>query len=220
MVPRNDIMGIDVDDDWDDIVRDLVTNQHTRLPLFRSGIDDLIGIIHLRRVLGLLLQDELNKDSLLNLAREPYFIPEGTPLNRQLVAFQKAKRRIGFVVDEYGDIMGLVTLEDILEEIVGEFTTDPSMHTRHIHMEADGSYLADGAATIRHLNRSMGWKLPASGPRTLNGLVVEHCEEIPPPGTVVEMSGYKLEISEILGNMVKTVRIRPPAASKKKPKGS
>lgn len=210
MVPRNEIMGIDLDDDWEQIMQVLVTNQHTRLPLYRGSIDDLIGIIHLRRVLSLLSQDELNKNSLLELAREPYYIPEGTPLNRQLVSFQKRKRRIGFVVDEYGDILGLVTLEDILEEVVGEFTTDPSMRTRHVHMDGDNRYLADGSATVRHLNKAMGWQLPSKGPRTLNGLIVEYFEDIPKPGTLITLNDYSLEIAEIQGNVVKTVRIQPP----------
>ena len=220
MVPRNEIMGIDLDDDWEKIMQVLVTNQHTRLPLYRGGIDDLVGIVHLRRVLSVFTEGNLNQNTLLELAREPYYIPEGTPLNQQLVNFQKLKRRIGFVVDEYGDILGLVTLEDILEEIIGEFTTDPSMRTRHVHMDGDNHYLADGSATIRHLNKAMGWRLPSRGPKTLNGLIVEHFEDIPKVGTLINLDGYVLEIAELQANVVKTVRIQPPAKAGKKKKKS
>lgn len=209
MVPRSEITGIDLEDDWPNILLKLTHNEHTRLPLYVGSIDELQGIVHLRRVLSLMTDNTLTKDTLLQLAREPYFIPEGTPLNRQLVNFQKEARRIAFVVDEYGDIQGLVTLEDILEEVVGEFTTDPATSSRHVYMDGD-SYLASGSSTIRTLNKSMGWKLPSDGPKTLNGLIMEQLEDIPKAGAKLKLKGYSLEISEIKDNRVKTVRIRPP----------
>lgn len=215
MVPRNDIMGIDLSQDWSDILGELVRNEHTRLPLYDGSMDDLKGMVHLRRVLSLFAEDNLTKETLLALAREPYFVPEGTPLNQQLMNFQNQKRRIGFVVDEYGDIQGLVTLEDILEEIVGEFTTDPATRVKNVHMDADDAYLVDGAVTIRTLNRAMGWRLPVDGPKTVNGLIVEHLETIPQPGTSFKLGKYTLEIAQTRSNAVKTVRIKPPAKKKK-----
>lgn len=210
MVPRNEIVGIDVNQDWDAILGQLVHNQHTRLPIFDGSVDGLRGIVHLRRVLALQADGNLSKDSLLALAREPYFVPENTPLNQQLLNFQNQRRRIGFVVDEYGDIQGLVTLEDILEEIVGEFTTDPATRVKKVFLDSDDSYLVDGAVTLRALNRAMGWKLPLDGPKTVNGLVVEHLEAIPEAGTSLKIEGYTFEIAQTRANVVKTVRLRPP----------
>lgn len=212
MVPRNEIMGIDIEDDWDTILAMLSRNQHTRLPLYRGSIDELVGIVHLRRALGLLADNRLNKDTLLGLAREPYFVPENTALNQQLVNFQKRKRRVGFVVDEYGDIQGLVTLEDILEEIVGEFTSEPAARTKEVARQPDGSYLVEGSINIRSLNKSMQWSLPQSdtGPKTLNGLILEHLENIPETGTGLRIGNYRFEIADTNANAVKTVRIIPP----------
>lgn len=181
MIPRNEIFGIDISEPWDKVRDNIISSQHTRLPVFNGSIDDLRGVIHLRRVVRLVVEDHFNIQELLKLAREPYFIPEGTPLNHQLLNFQDQKRRIGFVVDEYGDIQGLVTLEDILEEVVGEFTTDPATRIKNVYLDADGSVLVHGSVTIRNLNRSLGWKLPTGGPKTLNGLVMEQLEEIPKP---------------------------------------
>ncbi len=218
MVPRNEIMGIDLSDDWDTIMTSLTASEHTRLPLFDGSIDELRGLIHLRSVLAKIAAGELDADALAALAHPPYFIPEGTPLNRQLLNFQNQKRRIGFVVDEYGDIQGLVTLEDILEEIVGEFTTDPADRFKHVYMDTDTSYLVDGGVNIRTLNRSMGWRLPTAGPKTLNGMILEYLESIPQPETRLEISGYQLEIAETRANAVKTVRIWPPATAKNQSK--
>ena len=216
MVPRNEIVGIDLEDSEDEILAALRSSQHTRLPLFEGSIDELRGIVHLRNVLGMAPDDgPLDKQRLKAIAREPYFIPEGTPLNQQLLNFQNQKRRIGFVVDEYGDIQGLVTLEDILEEIVGEFTTDPATRIRNVFLDEDGSYLVDGTVTVRSLNRTMGWKLPTSGPRTLNGLILETLEYIPTPGTSLTLKNYLLEITKTQANAVKTVRIRPPEKAAK-----
>ncbi|MBR9814671.1 HlyC/CorC family transporter [bacterium] len=211
MVPRNEIVGIDLEDREDTILHALRNSQHTRLPVFEGAIDELHGIVHLRRLIDLTAEHApLDKDKLRELAREPYFIPEGTPLNQQLLNFQNQKRRIGFVVDEYGDIQGLVTLEDILEEIVGEFTTDPATRMRNVFLDADGSYLVDGTANVRTLNRTMGWKLPTNGPRTLNGLILEALEYIPTPGTELQLNQYALEVTKTQANAVKTVRVRPP----------
>jgi Mg2+/Co2+ transporter CorB len=212
MVPRNEIVGIDISEPWDEVREKIVNSQHTRLPVFDGSIDDLRGVVHLRRVVRLITEGQFNAESLLKLVREPYFIPEGTPLNHQLLNFQDQKRRIGFVVDEYGDIQGLVTLEDILEEVVGEFTTDPATRVKNVYMDADGSVLVHGSVTIRSLNRSLGWKLPTSGPKTLNGLVVEQLEDIPKPGRSLQVGDYRIEITETRENAVKLARIRPPAA--------
>ncbi len=215
MVPRNEIVGIDISRDWDDILKQLVHNQHTRLPIFDGSIDELRGIVHMRRVLALISDDRLDTASLMTLAREPYFVPEGTPLNQQLLNFQNQRRRIGFVVDEYGDIQGLVTLEDILEEIVGEFTTDPATRVKNVYMDADDSYLVDGTVNVRSLNRAMGWKLPLDGPKTVNGLITEQLETIPQAGTKLKIGKYGLEIAQTRANLVKTVRIRPPVKKRK-----
>jgi Mg2+/Co2+ transporter CorB len=147
-------------------------------------------------------------------AREAYFVPSGTALNTQLLNFQRSKRRLAFVVDEYGDIQGLVTIEDILEEIVGEFTTDPAtMMHKDVHADSDGSFVANASATIRALNRSMRWNLPTDGPKTLNGLIVEFLETIPEPGTTLKLANYMLEVLQTGHNAIKTVRIRPPEIS-------
>jgi Mg2+/Co2+ transporter CorB len=208
MVPRTEIVGIDVSHDWDKVLQSLINNEHTRLPVFDGGIDELRGIVHLRRVLGEYAANKLTKESLLKLAREPYYVPAGTPLNQQLVNFQHQKRRIGFVVDEYGDLLGLITLEDILEEIVGDFTSDPLTRLRNVTRNADGSFTVDGTVAVRMLNRATGWKLPTSGPKTLNGLIVEYLEDIPQPGTTVRLGPYALEIAQMEDNVVRTVRIR------------
>jgi Mg2+/Co2+ transporter CorB len=213
MVPRNEIVGIDIDDDWDRIMEQLRQSQHTRLPVYQGEIDRIIGLLHMKQVVHELARGHLDPDTLTAAAqaREPYFVPSGTTLNMQLLNFQRNKRRMAFVVDEYGDIQGLVTIEDILEEIVGEFTTDPAtMMHKDVHAEADGSYVASASATIRALNRSMRWNLPTDGPKTLNGLIVEFLETIPEPGTTLKMSDYMLEVLQTGDNAIKTVRIRPP----------
>ncbi len=215
MVPRNEIVGIDMAQDWAAILAQLVHNQHTRLPLYDGSIDDLRGIVHLRRVLALQADNNLTKENMLALAKEPYFVPENTPLTQQLLNFQTQRRRIGFVVDEYGDLQGLVTLEDILEEIVGEFTTDPATRLKNVRQQPDGSYLVDGTASVRSLNRAMGWTLPTDGPKTINGVVLEHLETIPQAGVSMKLAGYAIEITATQANVVKTVTVRPlPAAAR------
>ncbi|HET7921756.1 MAG TPA: HlyC/CorC family transporter [Gammaproteobacteria bacterium] len=209
MVPRNEIIGIDIADDMDSILTQLRTSQHTRLPVYEGGIDQVIGFLHARQALHLVSHSEPNRDMLREALKEPYFVPEGTSLQQQLLNFQSAKRRIGLVVDEYGDILGLVTLEDILEEIVGEFTSDPAAQHPDLYKDADGSYLVNGSATVRSLNRALNWRLPSGGPRTLNGLILEYLESIPQPGTSLRLAGHPMEIVQTTGSSVKTVRIRP-----------
>jgi len=214
MVPRTEIVGIDVDDAWDDVLEQLRQSQHTRLPVYEGDIDRIIGVLHMKRVVHELARGRLDRKALIEAAsaRDAYFVPSGTTLNTQLLNFQRDKRRMAFVVDEYGDIQGLVTLEDILEEIVGEFTTDPAtMMHKDVHREADGSYVANAAATIRALNRALRWHLPMDGPRTLNGLIVEYLETIPEPGTTLKLADYMLEVLQTGDNAIKTVRIRPPS---------
>ncbi len=201
MVPRSEIIGIDLEDDWHETLK-LITNlSYTRIPIFTGNIDNLVGIAQMRKILPLLLNDDFSPETLVDLTREGYFIPEGTPLTTQLINFRKNRRRIGFVVDEYGDIQGLVTIEDILEEIVGEFTSDPSALHQDFYQDADGSYLIDGTTHIRDINRNLGMQLPSGGPRTLNGLILEHMEFIPEAGTSLKINGYPIEIMQVKNNM-------------------
>jgi Mg2+/Co2+ transporter CorB len=211
MIPRNEIANIDLNDDWDTILDTLRSTPHTRLPVCEGNLDNIIGVLHMKKVAHALAHGDLTRDLLRELAqeREGYFVPEGTALNVQLLNFQRDRRRIALVVDEYGDLQGLVTLEDILEEIVGEFTSDPATMSKDVHQEADGSYVVSGAITIRILNRTLGWDLPMDGPRTLNGLILEYLETIPVPGTSLRMGELAIEILQTAGNSVKTARIRP-----------
>jgi len=210
MIPRNELAGIDINDEWKDIVRQLANTQHSRILLYRDSIDDALGFLHTRDVMRLVLKDQLTKATLLRSVNDIYFIPEGTPLNTQLVKFQNSKERIGLVVDEYGDIQGLVTLEDILEEVVGEFTTHiAEQNSEEIQPQPDGSFLVDGSINLRDLNREMQLNFPTDGPKTLNGLVLEYLEEIPQANLSLKLLGYPLEIVEVQDNMIKSVRIFP-----------
>jgi len=209
MIPRNELVGIDMHDEWDDILKQLTNSQHTRMPVFDTDINNVLGMIHVRNTLQLLTQKETSKEDLKRWIHPAYFVPEGTPLNKQLLHFQQEKRRSGLVVDEYGDVQGLVTLEDILEEIVGEFTTDPATHIKEVHRQKDGTFLVDGSASIRELNRVMQWELPTNGPKTFSGLITEHMESIPEPGTSLMLAGYPVEIVQTKDNMVKTAQINP-----------
>jgi Mg2+/Co2+ transporter CorB len=206
MVPHNEIVGVDLDKTDEEIEKIISDSQHTRLPVYRDNIDQVVGILHLR-TLANLAPRALAKDSLQQLLEEPYFVPEGTPLSRQLVQFQRRRERIALVVDEYGDIQGIVTLEDILEEIVGEFTTDPADEGSDVVSEGSDFFLVDATANIRELNRSQDWELPTDGPKTLNGLIVELLETIPAPGTRLEVNGYPIEIVETDDNRVRTARV-------------
>jgi Mg2+/Co2+ transporter CorB len=208
MIPRNEITGIDLNDDWNDIVHQITHSQRTRVPVFHDSIDNTIGVLHLRKVLNLFSRDELNMKTLKGLIAPAYFIPAGTSLTRQLLNFQDNRRRSGLVVDEYGSIQGLVTLEDILEEIVGQFTTDSPTRNLGIHQQEDGTYLIDGNTHIRDINRALGWKLPSKGPKTLNGLILEHMEIIPHTGTSLMIDGYTIEILRVSNNAVQTARMQ------------
>jgi Mg2+/Co2+ transporter CorB len=207
MVPHNEIVGVDLDDDIEDIAELIRNSEHTRLPVFRDTIDNVLGILHLRRLANIFTQLEFTKEDLEGLLEAPYFVPEGTPLSTQLLQFQKGRRRFALVVDEYGDIQGIATLEDILEEIVGEFTTDPAAGDVDIVAETDQSWLIQGVVNLRELNKSMGWHLPTDGPKTLNGLIVEFLETIPESGTGLKIAGYPIEIIETRGNRVQLARI-------------
>ncbi|MEW6993234.1 HlyC/CorC family transporter [Colwelliaceae bacterium MEBiC 14330] len=210
MIPRSELIGIDVNDEWKKIQKQLTQANHTRVLLYRDSIDDVVGYIHARDALKLLSKNQFTKATLLRAVRELYFIPEGTPLNIQLVKFQHAKERLGLVVDEYGDIQGLVTLEDILEEIVGDFTTTMTPTTSdEVNLQPDGSYLVDGSASIRDINKEMSWQLPTDGPKTLNGLIIEYLEEIPQNNISLRIAGYPVEIIDVADNMIKTVRVMP-----------
>ncbi len=215
MVPRNEVSGIDITDDWDQILEQLRQTQHTRMPLYEGELDQLVGLLHMKNVARELARGKLTRELLIEIARarEAYFVPAGTTLNTQLQNFQRNRRRLAFVVDEYGDVQGIVTLEDILEEIVGEFTTDTAtqMH-KDVHREADGSYVVNATATIRALNRAMHWKLPTDGPKTLNGLVIEHLQAIPEAGTALRIGDYAIEVMQTSDNVAKTVRLREIAA--------
>lgn len=214
MVPRNEIAGVDIEDDWDDVTNQLINSQYTKIPVYRTNIDNVIGFLHLRKVSRLLQQGDFTPEDLQKVMSEVYFIPEATPLNKQLLNFQREKNRIGLAVDEYGDIQGLVTLEDILEEIVGEFTTDPANLSKDIHPQEDGSYLVDGSTNVREMNRLLKWQLPTDGPKTLNGLILEYMETIPEPGTSLLLDGYPAEIIQIKDNTVKTIKICPRLETK------
>jgi Mg2+/Co2+ transporter CorB len=207
MVPHNEIVGIDLDDDIEDIAKLIQHCEHTRLPVYRDNIDNVVGLLHLRRLANLASQPGFNKNDLEGLLFEPYFVPEGTPLSTQLVQFQKGRQRFALVVDEYGDIQGIVTLEDILEEIVGEFTTDPAAEDEDIIKESDNTFLVNGTANIREMNRVMNWNLPTDGAKTLNGLILEHLETIPESGTGLKVEGYPIEIIETRENRVQLARI-------------
>lgn len=207
MVPHNEVIGIDLEDDIEEIAKMIQHCEHTRLPVYRDNIDNVTGLLHLRRLANLASQSGFTKSDLEELLVEPYFVPEGTPLSTQLVQFQKARQRFALVVDEYGDIQGIVTLEDILEEIVGEFTTDPAADDEDIVRESDQSYLVNGTANIREMNRIMNWNLPTNGAKTLNGLILEYLETIPESGTGLKVEGYPIEIIETRENRVQLARI-------------
>ncbi len=209
MVPKNEVVGIDIENDIHHIINEIKSSQHTRLPIYRGDINNIIGIIHSRNFSRFLTGEELNKAALLQHCREPYFVPEGTQLNTQLIQFQKEKRRIAIVVDEYGDVQGIVTLEDILEEIVGEFTTDFSANSPDIIKQQDGSYLIDGTANVRAVNKALKWNLPVDGAKTINGLITDHLQTIPEQNICVKLHDRKMEIRLVKDNIIKIVRALP-----------
>ncbi len=215
MVPRNEVVGIDIQSDWDEIVDLLARTPHTRLPLYDGDLEKVIGVVHMKRVANELATGRLTKERLREVAtqRDALFVPDGTTLQAQLIAFRKLKRRIAFVVDEYGDVLGLATLEDILEEIVGEFTTQPGALNRDVMPQPDGSFMVAGGAAVRSVNRALGWDLPTDGPRTMSGLIVEYLEAIPEPGTSLMLGEHMVEILQIADNTVRTVRVWPAQAA-------
>lgn len=211
MVPRSEITGIDINDDWKSISRQLTHSPHGRIVLYRDQIDEVVGMLRLRESYRLMLEkNEFTKETLLRAADEIYFIPEATPLNSQLLKFQRNKERIGLVVDEYGDIQGLITLEDILEEIVGEFTTSmaPTL-AEEITPQPDGSFMIEGSANIRDINKGLKWDLPTDGPRTLNGLILEHLEEIPETEISLEIEQHNMKIIAVEENKINLVKVFP-----------
>ncbi|MDE2220652.1 MAG: DUF21 domain-containing protein, partial [Gammaproteobacteria bacterium] len=212
MIPRQDIAGIDISSDWEDVLERLRQTPHTRLPVYDGELDNLIGILHMKRTAQEFARATLTRERLIELAqaREPYFVPEGTSLMHQLAQFQRNRRRHAFVVNEYGDIEGMVTLEDLLEEIVGEFTTDPAtVGHKDVHRDASGAWLVNASATIRALNRALGWQLPDLGPKTLNGLLLEKFENIPQAGTSLRIGALEFEVLQTADNSIRTVRVRP-----------
>ncbi|MFA5961002.1 MAG: HlyC/CorC family transporter [Tatlockia sp.] len=207
MVPKSDIVGIDLNEPWREILDQLETAQHTRLPLYRDSIDNLVGFVHVRNILNLALEKRLDMENLLKITDAPYFVPEATPLNVQILNFRKTKKRSCFVVDEYGDLLGLVTLEDILEEVVGEFTTDIADLSKDIVQLDDGAVIVDASITLRHLYRLLGWQLPLIGPRTLSGLIIEYLGYIPPAVCCLQIDNFQFEILKIADNTIKTVKM-------------
>lgn len=205
MTPRNEIVGIDLEGSIEDIIAQIKTSPHTRLPVYKTSIDRIIGFIHLRKILVLLNQEDFDKQTIINSLDKPSFIPESTPVHNQMHRFKHEKIRIGLVVDEYGDVQGLVTLDDLLQEIVGELITDDAA----VRAQSDGSYLVDANITIRELNRINQWSLPTEGPKTLNGLIIEFMETIPEAGTSIRLHEYLLEIIKRDENSVKLVKFLP-----------
>ncbi|WP_262964484.1 HlyC/CorC family transporter [Methylobacter psychrophilus] len=205
MTPRNEIVGIDLEDSIEDIITQIKSSPHTQLAVYKKSIDRVVGFLHLRKVLLLVNQDDFDKQAIINLLIKPSFIPESTPVHAQMLRFKSEKIRIGLVVDEYGDVQGLVTLDDLLQEIVGELITDDVTARK----QSDGSYLVDASITVRELNRVMQWTLPTEGPKTLNGLILEFMETIPQSGTSIKLHGHPLEIIKRDEHSVKLVKFVP-----------
>jgi len=208
MIPRNEIEGLNINTSLIEIIKQLSFCANTRLPIYEDSLDNIIGILHVRKALHLLAEDNLTKETLNNIIKQAYFIPENIPLNTQLIQFQRHRRRTGLVVDEYGELAGLITLEDIFREIVGEFTVDLLNEDKDIHPQEDGSYLINGSANIREINRNNHWHLPTIGPKTINGLIIEYLESIPEPGVSLRIEDYIIEIVQTADNTIKTVRIQ------------
>jgi Mg2+/Co2+ transporter CorB len=213
MVPRQEIVGLDLDRSWEHNLTVIQTSPHDRLPVYREYIDTIIGVTRIRDLLPELARGELTQALLLERIREPYFVPEGTPLNKQLLNFQQHKRRSAFVVDEYGDVQGLITTQDIVNELVGELDHQSSAVDLGVTKESDLSYVVDASANVRQLNRVMNWNLPTDGPKTLNGLIVEQLETIPETGTGVTVADYPIEILDTSEHGIKTVRVFAPGAA-------
>jgi Mg2+/Co2+ transporter CorB len=210
MIPRSEVDGIDFEEPVEDILTFLRRTQYTRIPVWDGSIDNVIGILHVRDFMQAQMDEaEITKEILRGLLREPYFVPEGTRLTALLINLQRARQTVALVVDEYGDVLGLATFADLLEEIVGEFTTDPLDSISDVQPQPDGSFLVDGAASVRDLVRTMGWHLPTDGPKTLNGLILEQLEAIPETGTSLLIAGYPMEVLQVQDNAVRVAKIYP-----------
>ena len=210
MTPRNQIEAVDVESSSDEIRRQIATSNHTRLPAYRGRLDDIVGIVHVRKVLNLSEGEQISADTLKEIMREPYFIPLDTPLLTQLQNFQEQQDRMALVVDEYGELKGLLTLEDILEEIIGEFTTHSPLQTARFRRMEDGSIIVEGGSLLRELNRKLGYRFPLDGPKTLNGLILEHLQDIPEPGTSLKLAGHPIEVLQTQDRVIRSVRLLPP----------
>ena len=208
MIPRQEVLGINLDDSVDDIIDILRTTHHTRLPAYKGELNNIVGILHVRNATRFLGQENLTKEEIMQYVREPYYVPESTPLQAQLLQFQKQKRRLGLVVDKYGVVQGIVTLEDILEEIVGEFTTNISENHQDILPHSDGYFMMDGSLSIRDINRSMHWKLPTDGAKTLSGLILEQLETIPDASVGLRLDSFYIEVMQIRDNTIKAAKIK------------
>lgn len=211
MTPRVQIEALDIDGPPEELRRQIATCNHTRLPVYKGRLDEIVGIVHVRKVLNLSEGEVIDAEILREIMRAPYFIPMDTPLLTQLQNFQEQRDRMGLVVDEYGELKGLLTLEDILEEIIGEFTTQSPLQTSRFRRMEDGSIIVEGGSMLRELNRKLGYKFPLDGPKTLNGLILEHLQDIPEPGTSLKLAGYPLEILQTQDRVIKSVRLLPPA---------
>lgn len=213
MIPRQDIVGIDLDEPWEQALTQLTQTVYTRLPVYRETIDNVEGFLHIRAVIAKLSLGGLNIEELKRSVRTPYFVPEGTSLTRQLLEFQSRERRMALVVDEYGDIQGMVTLDDILEEIVGAYTSEGRDRSRLIRRLEDGNYLVDGTASVRMLNRQMNWDLPEDEANTLNGLILEQLEVLPDGKASVRVGDHILTIVQMKDKLIERVLVKPYRAS-------
>lgn len=218
MTPRGSIEGLDLSSPVDELRERIATSYHTRLPVYDGDSEQVIGVLHLRRLLGHVLQDEFSAEQIRELMHRPYFIPADTPLYSQIRFFQENRQRLALVVDEYGEMLGLVTLEDIIEELIGKFTTDTPESTRRLQWGEDGSVTVDGGTNLRDLNRQLGLELPIDGPKTLNGLLIEYLQDIPETGLSVRIAGTPIEVVQTQDRRVKTARLfQPRAISMQKP---
>jgi Mg2+/Co2+ transporter CorB len=218
MVPRAEIDALDLDDEWSDVIGQLVACRHTRVPCYRGTLDNVVGILHVRSLTRLVQSaEEFRPVDLEAMLRAPYFVPTRTNLHTQLINFQRRRERLALAVDEYGDIEGLVTIDDLLEQVVGEFTTDLQNYVRDVYPQADGTFLVDGSTNIRELNRANRWHLPEHGPKTLNGLILEALGDIPETGTSLRIEDYTVEIVHSTEHIVKNARITPPEPAPQRP---
>jgi len=209
MVPRNEVYGINLDDSDQEILLKIQSTAHTRLPVWRNDINNIIGVLHMRSISRVVNGLTLDRVALEREMEKPYFVPESTPLHTQLINFQEMKKPLAVVVDEYGEVRGVVALGDILEEIVGDFTSNMAETTESILLERDGSYIIDGTENIRDINKTLGWSLPKDGPKTLSGLILEYLESFPAAPAGLTIDNYRLEILELEGNVVRSVRAQP-----------